>query len=101
MRIQNLLETRKYLEQKFGNKIISIKFDDQNYTPADKEFLNRLKDAILQNINNSDFGIKDLADKSFLSERQMRRKINELTQLSPLEFVRQVRLFKAKEIAGK
>lgn len=98
LRIQNLLYTRKHLQEKFSKKIISIDFNDQNLVSADKEFLNKMKTIIIENIANADFGMNDFADKAFLSERQLRRRLNEITGLGPVEFIRQIRLLKAKEL---
>ncbi len=77
---------------------MDIKFDDPDMLPADKEFLKRIEDIGIQNISNADFGIKDLAGQTFLSERQLRRKVTEIAGISPLEFIRQIRLQKAKEL---
>jgi YesN/AraC family two-component response regulator len=98
LRVSNLLQTRKHLEEKFSKKVIAIDFEDQEMISADKDFLNRLKKIVIENIANSDFGMQDFAEKAFLSERQLRRKITELTSLSPIEFIRQIRLQKAKEL---
>ena len=100
-RIQNILETRQNLEEKFSQKILSIEFDNPELVSADKEFLQRMRDTVIENISDPSFSINNLIDKAFLSERQLRRKIKELTGLSPLEFIRQIRLLQAKELLSK
>ncbi len=60
-----------------------------------------MRDAVIENISDPSFGINDLVDRAFLSERQLRRKIKELTGLSPVEFIRQIRLLQAKELLEK
>lgn len=98
LRVSNLLYTRKHLEEKYSRKVINIDFEDKNLIPADKEFLNRMKAIVIENIANTGFEMKDFAAKAFLSERQLRRKLNEISGVSPVEFIRQIRLLKAKEL---
>jgi len=100
-RIHNILETRHNLEEKFSQKILSIKFDNPDLISADNEFLQKMRDTVIENISDPSFSINNLIDKAFLSERQLRRKIKELTGLSPVEFIRQIRLLQAKELLSK
>ncbi len=100
-RIRNILETRQNLQEKFSKKILSIEFDSPDLVSADKEFLQRMRDTVIENISDSSFSINNLIDKAFLSERQLRRRIKELTGLSPVEFIRQIRLLHAKELLSK
>ncbi len=100
-RIHNILETRQNLQEKFSKKILSIDFSNPNLISADNEFLQKMRDTVIENISDSSFGINNLIDKAFLSERQLRRRIKELTGLSPVEFIRQIRLLQAKELLSK
>ncbi|MBU2062731.1 MAG: AraC family transcriptional regulator, partial [Bacteroidetes bacterium] len=53
---------------------------------------------IHENINESDLSVEILASKVFLSRSQLYRKIKTLTGVSVNEFIRNVRLEKAKEL---
>jgi len=98
LRIQNILQTRTKLKEKFSSTVLSIEFDNDTFIPADQQFLEKMRDAVIENIAQSEFGVKQLAEKAFLSERQLRRRITELTSLGPIEFIRQIKLLKAKEL---
>ena len=100
-RISNILETRKNLQEKFSKKILSIDFDNPELVSADSEFLQKMRDTVIEDISDPSFSINNLIDKAFLSERQLRRRIKELTGLSPVEFIRQIRLLQAKELLHK
>ncbi len=100
-RIHNILETRQNLQEKFSKKVLSIEFDNPDLVSADKEFLQKMRDTVIDNISDPSFSINDLVDKAFLSERQLRRKIKDLTGLPPVEFIRQIRLLQAKELLSK
>ena len=98
LRIKNILQTRTKLREKFSSRVLSIEFNNNDLIPADQQFLEKMRDAVIENISNSQFGVKQLAEKAFLSERQLRRRITELTSLGPVEFIRQIKLLKAKEL---
>jgi AraC-like DNA-binding protein len=98
IRISNLLNNRKRLEGKLGRKIIAIDLESDTYEQADQAFLANVKETILKELANSNFTIKQLAESVFLSERQFRRKLNSLTGLSPLDFIRQIRLLHARAL---
>lgn len=98
LRIGNLLENRKRLEEKLSKKVVSIDLQTEALEPADRQFVERLRQTIVQHIADASFGIVDLAGSVFLSERQFRRKLTALTGMSPIDFVRQVRLLHAKKL---
>lgn len=98
LRIGNLLENRKRLEEKLSKKVVSIDLQTEALEPADRQFVERLRQTIVQHIADTGFGIADLAGSVFLSERQFRRKLTALTGMSPIDFVRQVRLLHARSL---
>jgi signal transduction histidine kinase/DNA-binding response OmpR family regulator len=98
LRIGNLLENRKRLEEKLSKKVVSIDLQTEKLPAADQQFVDRLRQTIVQHIHRTDFGIAELAGTVFLSERQFRRKLTTLTGMSPIDFIRQVRLLQAKTL---
>ena len=67
-------------------------------TTVDNEFIQKVLSYIHENINESDLSVEILASKVFLSRSQLYRKIKTLTGVSVNEFIRNVRLEKAKEL---
>lgn len=98
LRTGNLLENRKRLEEKLSKKVVSIDLQTEVLEPADRQFVERLQQTIVLHIADAGFGIADLAGSVFLSERQFRRKLTALTGMSPIDFVRQVRLMHARSL---
>ena len=49
-------------------------------------------EAVEKNIGNEDFGVDDLAREACLSRTHLNRKLHALTNLSPAEFIRYIRL---------
>ena len=64
---------------------------------ADSQFLQKISDLIVQNINDASFGNKQLSQKMHLSISQLFRKIKALTNQSTANYIRSIRL----EIAMK
>jgi AraC-like DNA-binding protein len=67
-------------------------------TTLDNEFIQKILNFIHENISESDLSVEVLASKVSLSRSQLYRKIKTLTGISVNEFIRNVRLEKAKEL---
>ena len=64
----------------------------------DKAFLNRLISIVEANLNNEQFGVSELAEKMRLNRSYVHRKLKSITKKSVSEFIREIRLQKAKEL---
>ena len=99
LRIINILQTR----QQFKSQLLEdIKFD---YKPAkrqisskDEIFLNDLMAIIEQNIDNANFNVEDLSKAMTFSKSQLYRKMKGLLGHSANEFIRIIRLKRAKQM---
>lgn len=60
--------------------------------------LERVLQATYDNIDNEFYGVEKLCQEVGLSERQLQRKIKAITNKSPNQLIRSVRLHKAKEM---
>jgi DNA-binding response OmpR family regulator len=90
-RIENLIEIRRILQDRvrvpdwMKPKEASISSDEAG-------FLERLNEVVDEHIDNSNFGVDWLADEMDLSTRHLRRRLKEVTRLSPAGFIRTRRL---------
>lgn len=91
-----LLTSRQIMFNKFYHGI--SKKTKAKTTTLDNEFIQKTLSFIHENINESDLSVEILASKLFLSRSQLYRKIKTLTGISVNEFIRNVRLEKAKEL---
>jgi signal transduction histidine kinase/ligand-binding sensor domain-containing protein/DNA-binding response OmpR family regulator len=95
--IQSIVDNRKSLKYKFSSDTGSdVKY--VTHSPADETFLTKLKDFIEKNISDSEFFTKDMSNHMNVSSSKLYRKIKELTDMSPNEFLRAMRLKKASEL---
>ena len=67
-------------------------------TEHDQLFLSKLLSVLHDNISNMDFKASDLAKASFVSQRQLERRLKSLENITPKEYIRQVRLEHAKKL---
>ncbi|BDQ02639.1 MAG: hybrid sensor histidine kinase/response regulator [Ignavibacterium sp.] len=91
VRIKNLLEQRRKLKERFST-VEEIKTDEYKFSPEENEFIQNAVRIVEENISNIDFDTEKFAEKMFLSRSQLHRKFIQLTNESPGEFIRTIRL---------
>ena len=67
-------------------------------TGDEKAFLNRLISIVEANLNNDQFGVSEFAEKMRLNRSYLHRKLKSITKKSVSEFIREIRLKKAREL---
>ncbi|MFK7806592.1 MAG: ATP-binding protein [Saprospiraceae bacterium] len=99
IRLNKLMEIRRTLQQKYSGSLITSNEAYANVIANKQdEFIRRVEEVILVNLENEDFSIPDLARALHLSRSQVYRKIKALTDMSTAIYIRHVRLQKAKEL---
>lgn len=91
-----LINSRQIMFNKFYNGITPKA--KEKTTTLDNEFIKNTLTYINENISEPELSVEVLASKVFLSRSQLYRKIKTLTGISVNEFIRNVRLEKAKEL---
>lgn len=97
VRVKNLIEQRKKLRERFS-KDIKLEPKDIAITSADESFLIRAMDIIENHMENSKFEVRDFQDEIGMSRMQLFRKIKALTDNTPSEFIRNLRLKRAAQL---
>jgi response regulator RpfG family c-di-GMP phosphodiesterase len=100
IRINNLIEQRKKLRERFIKDAL-LEPRDVAVTTPDEKFLNRTMEIIEKNIGDCDFEVTLLADEVGMSRMQLFRKLKALTNQTPSEFIRTVRLKRAASLMEK
>ncbi len=65
---------------------------------AEHEFVKKVREVVVANFSNYEFNVEQLCKMVFMSHSQLHRKLDALTGHSPNQFIRMVRLQKAKEL---
>lgn len=100
VRVKNLIEQRRRLREKFG-KAPTFRPKDITVTSVDEQFLNRALGVAEAHISDRGFSADQFAKEMFLSRMQLHRKIKALTDRSPWEFFRVIRLERAGQMLRK
>ncbi|WP_167606395.1 hybrid sensor histidine kinase/response regulator transcription factor [Maribellus sediminis] len=97
VQLQNLLQIRIQLQQRYANtdnlepsEDIAIQQEDQ--------FVIRVREAILENMDQENFGVPELCKILFMSRTQLHNKLKSLTDKSTSHFIRFIRLEKACQL---
>ncbi len=97
IRLRKLIELRRNLISKFKGLEVS----DDSFHELENQFLQQVKNAVIENINKSEFKIEDLENSMKLSKMQLYRKLKALTGMSPSIVVRDIRLNEAIKLIRK
>lgn len=96
-RIKNFLSEKKSKQEEFRSDV-NINLDALDASSIDKEFLDRLIEIIQNKMSEPDFDVIQLADALALSKSSLYRKMKVMTGLSPVEFIRNIRLKHASQL---
>ena len=96
-RVGNIIENRKHLKELYRENLFSEERKDK-LNEVDKTFLGKLRKLIENNLSDSNLNVEDLGQYVGLSRTQLYRKIKSLTNYSPNELLRIIRLKKAHHL---
>jgi len=103
MRCRNLIDNRKRIKQLWtsASALPQQTSTDKPAAPVndiDSEFYLRFLDIVKEEMGNPDINIDGIAAKLGIGRSQFYRKIKSLTNFSPVELLRKLRLEKAREL---
>ena len=113
LRIKKLLEQRKLLQNVYSkiaglqkslnNQSFESDHNEEAYVPEEisiieNDFVRKVREEIENNISDQNFSVEQLSKNIFLSHSQVHRKLSALTGYSPNQFIRILRMQKAKEL---
>jgi len=90
-RIENLIEIRRLVQNRVRVPDW-MEPKEASISSEEADFLEQLNETVDEHIDNSNFGVDWLADEMDLSTRHLRRRLKEVTRLSPAGFIRTRRL---------
>lgn len=97
--LKNILTQRQRLFQNLLKKQPEpLQEKSPAITPYDKEFLQRVIQVVEEKLHDIEFNIDYVSESLGMSRSAFFKKLKSLTDLAPVEFVREIRLQKAKEI---
>ena len=95
--LHQLLTTREQLKLRYQREL-TIRPSDIVVESTDEKLMNRIIKVMSENISNSDFGVEELGREVGMSRTHLYRKLKQLTNLTAIEFVRNMRLQRAAQL---
>lgn len=88
---------KQHLVAHFSNAVITPKTVNEK-SSAEQRFLGEVNSTILRHIDDEQFDMFALSRKMLLSRSQLYRRLKPLIRQSPAQYLKYVRLIKAKEL---
>ena len=107
-RIFNLLEQRKKLQALYCASLLPASTEQplagkkETTTPAlspnDRKFMDKVMETIEKHLDNGDLTVEDIAGEVNMSRSVFFKKLKTLTGLSPVEFLKEIRMKRAAQL---
>ena len=94
-RVRNLIANRRQLKQFFGD---NQSIEKEAISDMDKDFVYRFRTLVEEKMKDAELNVEDLGRDMGMSRVQLYRKLKSLTNYSPNELLRQIRLKKAASL---
>jgi len=95
--VQSILLNRQKLREKFL-RLEPVKEEKEKISKKDIEFINLLKEFLIDNISEQDLNIEFLVNHFAMSRSKLNRKIKSLTGMTPNNYIKTLRLKKAYDL---
>ncbi len=100
LRIQNVIASRSVLREKYSRELV-VKPADVAVESADESFLRQVMETVEKQMGEPNFNVDALAAELHMSRRQLQRKLRDVSDLSPSDFIRTMRLERAAQLLDK
>ena len=97
LKVSQLIKSRQLIFDKYFAAVSGAE-EQALASSTEKDFIQKLLDYINDNIDNSNLSVEELAAHQNLSRSQLYRKIKALTGQTVSQFIRRIRLDRAKQI---
>ncbi|MDW3195033.1 MAG: two-component regulator propeller domain-containing protein [Cytophagales bacterium] len=98
--LRTLLKSRQMVFDKYLGEISALEANAST-TTADRDFMQEMLAFIYEHLADPQLSVEQMAEELSLSRSQLYRKIKALTGLKTNEFIRNIRLEKAKELLAQ
>ena len=99
-RIENLVDQRRQLRMKYRSELV-LKPNDVVISSVDAVFLEKVHSIVEAHIDDSWFGVEQLAEEVGMSRRQLHRRMNDIVNITAAAFIREMRLERAAQMLEK
>lgn len=97
LQISNLIRTRENLREK-NTRTVLMEHGMPAVGNPDEEFLSRLRNLVVENAGNANFGVSEMAHQTGFSVSVLYRKLRTLTGMTVNEFSKELRMKRALQL---
>ncbi len=101
LRVRNLINNRLVLREKHRKEFLLGGLAGLELRSADEQFLTNLRTVAEKNLSDPDFTVERLREQFNMSQRQFHRKLHALTGQAPVQYLRAMRLHRARQLVKK
>lgn len=98
LRVKNSLEQQERWREKLAKQLPFLPVADLGMSSMEEQFVQGVIAEIEQNIDNEYFSVEDLASAVGFSRSQLSRKLKSLTDKTPNQLIREIRLTRAQKL---
>jgi len=100
IRIRNLINSRRKLQEKYGNRdfVVPKRDEEKKLSNLEEKFISKVLEVIESHISEEEFSIEQFGKEVGMSRVQLHRKLKALSGKSASNYLRSVRLSKAKKM---
>lgn len=95
--VETLLTNRQRERESFIKKPY-LPVQSGGISKTEEQFIGRITELIIQHIHQPEFNVEQLASEMCMSRSSLHRKIKEVSDMTPIDFIRLIRLKKAAEL---
>lgn len=99
VRLEQLIRQRRLLQKRYANGFVAAERSEKALTP-EEQFIDRLRAAVQAELSDSEFGVPQLAQSVSMSQMQVYRKLKAITNQTPSQFIRSIRLEAGRALLG-
>lgn len=100
--VANLIKSRNLMRNKYnGNEEQADRIDDVELETFDEKLLARIVAVVNENLSNSDLNIEMICNEVGISRGHLHRKMKELTNQTPHDFIRNLRMKQAARLLSR
>jgi len=98
LRVEKLIEQRQVLRDKYSKALLDDSVEQIDTSAADQKFMSQLHQILQANMGDTALGSTLVAEKMFISQRQLNRKVKMLTNVDTATYIREFRIIFAKQM---
>ncbi|MCF0202579.1 MAG: response regulator [Bacteroidaceae bacterium] len=99
--VANLINTRRRLMQKANTNKSEEQIESPELKSPNEQLMERITASVNRHLSDEDFSVETLASEVGISRVHLYRKLKELTNLTPHEFIRNMRLKRAAALLSE